>query len=87
MWDLASPYVPVYTFDVHDDVTRRFLWADADTVWSVSKDRCFVKYDIGVAFKPRELLSRSAVGWSVYGDLAFSVETGRGSVWCGSDDL
>ncbi|KAI9143812.1 WD40-repeat-containing domain protein, partial [Paraphysoderma sedebokerense] len=87
VYDLSRPCIPQYSLDVHDNVTTGFLWDDSETLWSVGKDKYFVKSYIRGATRPVGEVSKSAVGWNGYGDLTIAVDEG-GSVGYrfGSDD-
>ncbi|KAI8826142.1 uncharacterized protein EV422DRAFT_155245 [Fimicolochytrium jonesii] len=73
-WDVARPYIPVRTLDAHDGVTTGFLWRDANTVWSCSKDRSFARHDIRDAHEPLRYLNTSVAGFNVAGELAFAID-------------
>ncbi|TPX33230.1 hypothetical protein SmJEL517_g03800 [Synchytrium microbalum] len=85
--DALQPHVPSTVFDVHKDVATSFLWYDSDTIWSCSRDKTFAWQDVRASYRPRELLSTSAMGWGLRGELTFAVESrGVRSVWCGPED-
>ncbi|KAJ3170447.1 WD repeat-containing protein 24 [Geranomyces variabilis] len=75
LWDLSRPYIASKTLEAHDSVTTGFLWRDANTLWSCSKDRSFARHDMRLhAFRPMDYLNTSAVAWNVDGELTFAID-------------
>ncbi|GBB87052.1 hypothetical protein RclHR1_13500002 [Rhizophagus clarus] len=74
IWNLRRPFIASYYFDEHEDVPTGFLWHDSDVLWSCSKDKFFIQQDIACSYRPLSLLSKCSIGWSVYDNIAFSIE-------------
>jgi hypothetical protein len=73
VYDICRPYIPLYTLDRHENSVTSFLWYDADTIYSCSKDSMFAKTKISVhATKPVEWLNDSTVSWDHQDNLMFS---------------
>lgn len=73
LWNLRRPYLPGRIFDAHDAVATGILWKDADSLWSCSKDQTFRQHAVALAYRPTNLLSHSAFGWSTSGDIALCI--------------
>ncbi|CAG8475081.1 4611_t:CDS:10 [Paraglomus occultum] len=73
IWDVRKPYVASCFFEEHEETPTGFLWKDADILWSCSKDKLFIQQNISVAYRTSKLMNKSAVGWNVYGGMAFAL--------------
>ncbi|RKO86430.1 WD40-repeat-containing domain protein, partial [Blyttiomyces helicus] len=64
VWDLGRVFVPLVAVDVHE---------------SVATDRLFVRTDMRgpATYRPINLLSTTALGWSIHGDLSFAIDERR----------
>lgn len=63
----------------HDNSITGVHWAEKNIIWTCGKDRYFMQHDTKVdAHKALELLPKSCVSWSVWGDLAFVAEENTG---------
>ncbi|CAG8485904.1 5698_t:CDS:10 [Paraglomus brasilianum] len=74
IWDVRKPYVASCFFEEHEDTPTGFLWKDSDVLWSSSKDKLFIQQNVRVAYHTSKLMSKSAVGWNVYGGMAFALD-------------
>ncbi|CAG8447125.1 5637_t:CDS:10 [Scutellospora calospora] len=74
VWNIKRPYIASCFFEEHSDVPTGFLWHDSDVLWSCSKDKFFVQQDIRYSYHQLDLLSKCAIGWSVYDQIAFAIE-------------
>ncbi|RUS21711.1 LOW QUALITY PROTEIN: hypothetical protein BC937DRAFT_91739 [Endogone sp. FLAS-F59071] len=72
VWDIRRPNIAKYSMEEHTMVPTGFVFLDADTLFSVSKDGYFIRNDIRNAYHLVDLLSKSGIGWNVYGDVAFA---------------
>ncbi|KAJ3190838.1 SEA (Seh1-associated) complex subunit, partial [Irineochytrium annulatum] len=78
VWDLSRPYVPDWAVEEHEGLVTAaledFLWISPTVMWSVSKDRNFIRQDLNeVGFCPSALLPTCAVAWNVFGDITLAV--------------
>ncbi|CAG8536059.1 2121_t:CDS:10 [Dentiscutata erythropus] len=74
VWNIKRPYIASFFFEEHVDVPTGFLWHEPDVLWSCSKDRFFIQQDIRDSHRQLDLLSKCAIGWSVYDNIAFAIE-------------
>ncbi|CAG8626618.1 19560_t:CDS:10, partial [Racocetra persica] len=74
VWNIKRPYIASYFFEEHVDVPTGFLWRESDVLWSCSKDKFFIQQDIRDSYRQLDLLSKCAIGWSVYDQIAFAIE-------------
>ncbi|KAI9148542.1 SEA (Seh1-associated) complex subunit [Blastocladiella emersonii ATCC 22665] len=61
VWDLARPHIPRVWFEDHANVATGFVWANANTLWSCSKDKRVVRRHFSSGYSPAEQLPRAAV--------------------------
>ncbi|TPX70169.1 hypothetical protein SpCBS45565_g01981 [Spizellomyces sp. 'palustris'] len=76
-WDVGRPYIAQHSIEAHDGVITGFLWRDANSIWSCSKDRTFARHDIRTGYKPLSLLNTCAMNWNVNGDITFAIDERR----------
>ncbi|KAI9025276.1 WD40-repeat-containing domain protein [Phycomyces nitens] len=74
VWDVRRPNIAKYAFDEHETTPTGFLWLNSDTIYSVAKDKWFIRQEIQASYRPVDLLKRNAIGWNVQGDLAFAID-------------
>ncbi|KAF0441277.1 WD40 repeat-like protein [Gigaspora margarita] len=74
VWNIKRPYIASFFFEEHVDVPTGFLWHESDILWSCSKDRFFIQQDIRDSHRQLDLLSKCAIGWNVYDQIAFAIE-------------
>ncbi|KAI7862657.1 WD40-repeat-containing domain protein, partial [Spinellus fusiger] len=74
IWDVRRPNIAKYAFDEHNSSPTGFLWLNGETVYSVAKDKWFIRQEVQSSYRPIDLLRRNAIGWNVQGDLAFTVD-------------
>ncbi len=75
VWDLNRSHVPFYSIEDHSNVTTAFLWHDADTIWSVSKDKSFAIHHLHSSpsgFRPSDTMPATSVKWNIYGHVTFT---------------
>jgi len=46
VWDLKRPYIPLYSFDTHEDTPTGIIWQDTDNFFSCSKDQFVIKNNV-----------------------------------------
>lgn len=51
-----------------------FLWYNSDVLYSVAKDKYFIRQEIEGSYVPDQLLRRNAVSWNAHGDVSFAVD-------------
>ncbi|RUP50007.1 WD40-repeat-containing domain protein [Jimgerdemannia flammicorona] len=71
IWDVRRPNIAKYSVEGYD-IPTGFTFFDANTIFSVSKDRYFSRSDVRGAYRAINFLSKSGVGWNVFGDVAFT---------------
>ncbi|CAJ0892174.1 1588_t:CDS:10, partial [Entrophospora sp. SA101] len=74
VWNVKRPYIASCFFETHEEVPTGILWHDPDVLWSCSKDKYFIQQYIKGSRRPLDLLSKCGIGWSVYDQLAFTVD-------------
>ncbi|KAI8989271.1 WD40-repeat-containing domain protein [Pilobolus umbonatus] len=74
VWDIRRVHIAKYAFDEHDSTPTGFMWLNSDELFSVSKDKWFIRQNIKDAYRPVDLLKRNGMGWNVQGDIAFSID-------------
>lgn len=72
--DLQRKFVPLYTWQDHENFPTGLLWIDSDTIWSCGKDRNFIRTNLRGAYRYADALSTCALAWSPRGDLAYAAE-------------
>ncbi|KAI8334412.1 WD40-repeat-containing domain protein [Chlamydoabsidia padenii] len=74
VWDIRRPNLAKYAFDEHDTTPTGFLWYNSDILYSVAKDKYFIRQEIEGSYGPDQLLRRNAVSWNAHGDISFAVD-------------
>ncbi|KAI8065802.1 WD40-repeat-containing domain protein [Gongronella butleri] len=74
VWDVRRPHIPKYAFDEHESSPTGFLWYNDDVMYSVAKDKFFVRQHIQGAYQPVDLLKHNSLCWNIQGDLALAVD-------------
>ncbi|SAM02222.1 hypothetical protein [Absidia glauca] len=74
VWDIRRPNLAKYAFDEHETTPTGFLWYNSDVLYSVAKDKYFIRQEIEGSYVPDQLLRRNAVSWNAHGDISFAVD-------------
>ncbi|ORZ13986.1 WD40-repeat-containing domain protein [Absidia repens] len=78
VWDIRRPNLAKYAFDEHETTPTGFLWYNSDVLYSVAKDKYFIRQEIEGSYAPDQLLRRNAVSWNAHGDISFAVDKSIG---------
>lgn len=80
IYDICQPFCPLATLNSHENVVSGFLWKDAETIYSCSKDCTFRIHNLYVdGINPSELVRNSCMSFSRSGDLVVSMGYGLNS--------
>ncbi|KAI8076853.1 WD40-repeat-containing domain protein [Halteromyces radiatus] len=74
IWDVRRPNLAKYAFDEHETTPTGFLWYNSDVLYSVAKDKFFIRQEVEGSYIPDQLLRRNAVSWNAQGDVSFAVD-------------
>ncbi|ORX49056.1 WD40 repeat-like protein [Hesseltinella vesiculosa] len=74
IWDVRRPNIPKYAFDEHESTPTGFLWFNNDVIYSVAKDKYFIRQHIQSAYQPIDILRHNSLCWNIQGDLALAVD-------------
>lgn len=63
----VQKYVPTHSWETHENVVTGFVWSDASTIWSCSKDKTIARTSLSDAVHVSDSLTLSSSAWSPNG--------------------